>query len=98
MPKSDDDSHTNIGFNTDGGYLETHTLSDNNDKLIFNYKNFSLEWKSDTESKSFRLDGATHKEAVDWISEMSRKFLKKEYTYIFHYITYDIDDASALNY
>jgi hypothetical protein len=68
LPKEDDDSHTNIGFNTDGGYLETHSLSDNYDKLILNYKNFSLEWKSNTESKSFRLDGATHKEAVDWIS------------------------------
>jgi hypothetical protein len=96
LPKADDDSHTNLGFNTDGGYLETHSLSDNNDKLILNYKNFSLEWKSTNESKSFRLDGATHKEAVDWISKISRKSLNKEYEYKFHYeLPYTINNAFA---
>ena len=96
LPKEDDDSHTNLGFDTDGGYLETHSLSENNDKLILNYKDFSLKWKSDTQSKSFRLDGTTHQEAVDWISEMSRTFLNKEYKYKFHYeLPYTIDDVST---
>lgn len=94
LNKEDDDSHTNLGFNTDGGYLETHSLSDNNDKLILNYNKFTLEWKSNKEEISFRLDGATHHTIVKWISETSKTFLNKEYKYNFHYnLPYSISDT-----
>ncbi|WP_379952760.1 hypothetical protein [Dokdonia sp. R78006] len=93
LPKEEDDSHTNLGFNPEGGFLETHPLSDANDKLILNYRNFSLEWKSNTVSKIMSLDGATHKELLLWISNSSREFLNKEYSYKFHYeLPYTIDD------
>lgn len=96
LDKEEDDSHTNLGFNTDGGYLETHPLSDNNDKLILNYKNFNLEWRSNNTSNSFKLEGATHKEVVDWISQMSRSFIDKEYSYEFHYdLPYVVNDDSV---
>lgn len=96
LDKKEDDSHTNLGFDTDGGYLETHPLSDNNDKLILNYKNFSLEWKSNDGSKAYKLDGATHKEVVKWISDTSSTFLNKTYKYKFHYdLPYSINDDST---
>lgn len=96
LPKEADDSHTNLGFNAEGGYLETHPLSSNDDKLILNYKSFSLEWKSKEQSKVFKLDGATHKEVVTWISETSKAALHKEYVYDFHYeLAYAIEDTST---
>ena len=96
LPKEDDDSHTNIGFNTDGGYLETHALSGNSDKLILNYKGFNLEWRSNKGSEVFKLDGATHKEVVKWISDRGLTALNKEYKFKFHYdLPYEIDDAST---
>ncbi|WP_035335775.1 hypothetical protein [Dokdonia sp. PRO95] len=93
LPKKEDDSHTNLGFNPEEAILETHSLSDANDKLILNYKNFSLEWRSDAVSKVIDLDGATHKGLVEWISSNSREFINKEYSYKFHYeLPYSIDD------
>ncbi len=94
LNKEGDDSHTNLGFNTDGGYLETHPFSDDDDRLILHYKNFSLEWKSNEGSKVFRLDGATHKEVVEWISETANTSLNKGYNYYFHYdLPYSINNT-----
>jgi hypothetical protein len=34
VKKQDDDSHTNLGFNTEKGIMYTRALSDNGDQLI----------------------------------------------------------------
>lgn len=95
LNKEEDDSHTNLRFDTDGGYLETHSFSSENDRLILHYKIFSLEWRSNQGATFFKLDGATHKEVVNWISDTSRTFLDKEYVYKFHYdLPYAINNAS----
>ena len=63
-------------------------------KLVLNYKNFNLEWKSNKGEASFKLDGATHKETLSWLSETSKKYLNKEYNYNLHYdLPYRIDDT-----
>ena len=85
LDKREDDSHTNLGFDTDCGIVSTHPLSKNNDSLSLDYKKFTLVWNSSNESTSFRLDGATHQQIVEWISEVSQKFLGKQYDYKFHY-------------
>ena len=55
VKKEADDSHTNLGFDTDGGFLATHSLSEDGDKLVLNYKNFNLEWKSNKGEASFKF-------------------------------------------
>ncbi len=106
LEQKDDDSHTNLGFNSDGGYLETHPLSDTNDTLILNYNNFRLEWKSNRGSTFLKLDGTTHEEVINWISETSMTSINKQYKYNFHYdlpysisntTTFKLLDAGKLN-
>ena len=93
LDKREDDSHTNLGFNTDNGELSTHLLSKNKDRLVLNYQKFTLDWVSLSGTKSFRLDGASHQQVVNWISEMAQTFLNKSYEYKFHYsLPYTITD------
>lgn len=94
LDKKEDDSHTNLGFNTETGCLETHFLSENKDQLLLSYKDFSLLWKSNTDSTSFKLDGMSHKEIMKWLNEISHTFLNKTYTYKLHYdLPYGIDNS-----
>ena len=75
LEKRDDDSHTNLGFDTDNGTLSTHILSKNEDRLVLNYQKFTLDWISLSGSTSFRLDGATHQQVVKWIQKCLKHFL-----------------------
>ena len=94
LDKEDDDSHTNLGFNTDSGCLETHILSENNDQLLLCYQDFSLLWKSDSGTKTFPLDGASHKNVVNWLKETAKTTFDKDYEYTLHYeLPYAIDDS-----
>ena len=93
LDKREDDSHTNLGFDTDNGTLSTHVFSKNKDRLVLNYQKFTLDWVSLSGIKSFRLDGASHQQVVKWISEVSQKALNKPYQYKFHYdLPYTITD------
>jgi len=94
LEKKEDDSHTNLGFNTESGCLGTHMLSKNNDQLLLNYEDFSLVWKSDTAKVSLGLNGTTHKAVIAWIKETSQTYLNKEYHYKLHYdLPYIIEDS-----
>ena len=94
LEKKDDDSHTNLGFDTESGCLGTHILSKNNDQLLLNYESFSLIWKSNTTKVSFTLHDRTHQEVIEWIKETSQSLLKKEYSYKLHYdLPYTINDS-----
>jgi hypothetical protein len=94
LEKQDDDSHTNLGFSTENGCLYSHTFSENSDMLCLDYERFSLEWKSNQGTTSFRLDGASHTEVIIWLSDTSKTFLNKDYHYKFHYdLPYEISDT-----
>lgn len=96
LDKKDDDSHTNLGFNTENNCLETHVLSENNDQLLLSYESFSLIWKSNSGRIDFNLNEATHKEILFWIKETAQTFLNKEYQYNLHYeLPYAIEDSFA---
>ena len=98
LDKKEDDSHTNLGFDTNTGTLSTHILSENKDVLSLNYQKFSLDWNSLHGTSSLPLDGATHKEIVEWISESSQKMLNKKYAYKFHYdLPYSVTDDFTFN-
>jgi len=106
VEKQDDDSHTNLGFNTEKGIMYTRALSDNGDQLILNYNTFSLDWKGVNKTTSISLNGKTHKDVIDWISNSAQKVIGKPYRYAFHYdlpytisddFTFELKDANRLN-
>lgn len=93
VAKKDDDSHTNLGFSIDKSSMETHPLSVYGDILALDYKNFSLNWRSENGSISFPLDGVTHRAVLTWLTETAKTFLNKSYAYEFHYdLPYEIID------
>lgn len=87
LAKKDDDSHTNVGFNKNNGYLETWPLNDNAYKLAFDYTSFSLHWLAEQEkNQSISLDGKTHQEVVRWISQVTAELGSNvPYSYQLHY-------------
>jgi hypothetical protein len=106
VEKQEDDSHTNLGFNTEKGIMYTRALSDNGDQLILNYNTFSLDWRGLHKTSSVSLDGKTHKAIMDWISNSAQKAIGKPYKYAFHYnlpytisddFIFELKDANRLN-
>lgn len=92
--QEDDDSHTNLGFSIDRKCLETHPLSEKGDTLSLGYTSFSLQWNSENETESLALDGASHQAILQWINNLSERFLGKAYSYWFHYeLPYDISET-----
>jgi len=85
LEKEPDDSHTNLGFDTSTGCLQTRELSNLGDKLSLDYKNFNLEWENKNEKVTLDLDGATHGELLKILKKISMTFLNKKYEYAFHY-------------
>ncbi len=85
VPKEADDSHTNLGFSIEKKSIETHPLSENGDILSLDYENFSLRWNSQNNTESLLLDGTTHESVIQWLQDMSQRFLGKSYSYRFHY-------------
>ncbi|QWX83478.1 hypothetical protein H0I23_13590 [Cellulophaga sp. HaHaR_3_176] len=87
LDKKADDSHTNLGFNTKKGYLETWTLSDIGHKLALDYKSFSLYWlRNEEQIETFLLDGKTHKEIVTWIQNVTEVLGRNTpYSFALHY-------------
>ncbi|KAA1246806.1 hypothetical protein [Aquimarina sp. RZ0] len=97
LDKKDDDSHTNLGFNIEKGYIETWPLNDQGDKIAFDYLNFALHWIANSTIRlSISLDGKTHKEIVSWMESLTTALgITRPYVYDLHYdLPYDkITDA-----
>ncbi|MDH7447766.1 hypothetical protein [Aquimarina sp. 2201CG14-23] len=92
LPKKDDDSHTNLGFNSEKGYLETWPLNDQGCKITFDYLNFALHWVANSTVRlSILLDGKTHQEVVSWMESLATTLgLKNPFVYKLHYdLPYD---------
>jgi len=84
----EDDSHINLGWNSDEKRLETHDLSNDGLRLALNYLEYSLDFihpKSGL-GASYPLGGARHHDVMNWISREA-KFagIEKEYTFELHY-------------
>lgn len=98
VEKKADDSHTNLGWSIEKQQLETHPLSKDGDVLALNYNTFSLEWNSPKNNASFMMDGKTHQQVLEWLTNTANSFLNKKYTYDFHYeLPYSIDDSFTFN-
>ena len=87
LDKKDDDSHTNLGFDTQKGFLETWQLNDSGYKIALDYKQFSLHWITNTTTRlTLTLDGKTHGEIVKWMDEVTTALGgNKKYSYKLHY-------------
>lgn len=87
LTKKTDDSHTNVGFNSEKGYLETWPLNDKGYKLGLDYAEFALHWLINDENEQvISLDGKTHQEVVQWIAGVTEVLDKKTpYSYQLHY-------------
>ncbi|MBX2828671.1 MAG: hypothetical protein KTR22_10935 [Flavobacteriaceae bacterium] len=108
LDKKDDDSHTNLGWNTSLPGLETHALSKEEDKLVLDYGTFSLGWsKMGQVSHKISLNGTSHKEVVEWIESISKnEGITQPYQYSLHYelpyaeitddFTFSIEGANRL--
>lgn len=105
VPKEEDDSHTNFGFDVEQLRLLSHPLSSKGDQLALNYKDFSLEWISFNAHNSYPLEGKTHAQALEWLQQMSLTTIAKPYRYKFHYelpysihsdYTFHIDNSADL--
>ncbi len=91
LPKKEDDSHTNLGFSTTEGNMSTHPLNKEGDTLSLNYQRFTLEWSSKNSKNSLRLDGTSHSEIVQWITQTAiEENIKNPFKYDLHYeLPYD---------
>lgn len=84
-PKKDD-SHTNLGFVRQASRLETHPLNSAGIKLCFSYADFSLLWMGEGLEVICELDGKTHAQVLDWLTESAQGLgFGKPYKYNFHY-------------
>jgi len=87
LPKEDDDSHTNLGWDGNNNRLTTHNFGTSNSQLGLNLTNANLEWLNDGEViAEINVKEAKHSEILSWISDESKKHgLNEEYQYNFHY-------------
>lgn len=86
LDKKEDDSHTNLGFSPEKGFMSSRPLSDSGEILALDYNEFALSWISDDSSVSFDLDGRKHSEVLEWITKMVGTLaVDKPYSYNFHY-------------
>ncbi|SHJ07135.1 hypothetical protein [Pseudozobellia thermophila] len=92
LDKKDDDSHTNLGFDAQKGFLETWPLNEEGNKIVLDYLQFSLHWVSnDAVRTTLLLDGKTHGEIVNWLTELTKGLSPdRVYKYDLHYdLPYD---------
>ena len=87
LEKKEDDSHSNLGFDTKNGYLETWPLNDNGCKIALGYKQFSLHWlTNNTTRMTLHLNGKSHADIVQWMDEVTTALGRTDpYSYALHY-------------
>ena len=96
LPRKEDDSHTNIGFNVKDQSFETWNLGEDDLKLVFNLPNFELKWSMGT---AFELNGKNHSSVLEWLKSSSKDFgLEGIYTFEPHYdLPFDWNDDFTFN-
>ncbi|NOQ71121.1 MAG: hypothetical protein GQ574_03905 [Crocinitomix sp.] len=87
LNKELDDSHTNVGWNSDKKRMETHAFGSGNHQLAINLERAHLEWLKDGfATDSIDLQQNTHSSILIWISALAAKNeIKQPYSYNFHY-------------
>ncbi len=82
----EDDSHTNLGWDSEKKKLLTHTFGTKKHQLAISVELGQLEWLQNGSLKSsVSLVESTHLEILDWINNHALKQGLPEYLYEFHY-------------
>lgn len=86
LDKAQDDSHTNVGWNSSEARMETHVFNADN-QLAINVKTAHLEWlKSGLKESEMNLQGSKHSDILVWISDqVTNNEIPKKFDYQFHY-------------
>jgi len=89
VEKKPDDSHTNLGWDSQNKRLTSHALNSEGVRLGLAYEEFSLVLlKGDKEISTFPLPNQNHRQVIDWINtQLSSIGLTEAYIYEFHYET-----------
>ncbi|MEM9000776.1 MAG: hypothetical protein AAGB24_10975 [Bacteroidota bacterium] len=105
VPKQDD-SHTNVGFNTLNQCFETWPINDAGTKLNLDLNAFALKWTGNSQTMIV-LDGKTHDEVVKILSESSKRVgMAQAYQFDLHYelpfswngkYTFELKNSDVLN-
>jgi hypothetical protein len=88
IEQRDDDSQSNLGWNSEFMALTTHPLNKAGSALSLNYPEFKLEWVEPRERimADFELNGKSHAEVLAWIGESAPKAgLEKAYSFSLNY-------------
>lgn len=94
----DDDSHTNLGFETTTARLETHPLNESGSKLAFDYFDFALIWQGGTTQFKLNLADQKHQDVVSWLIQTAKTLsFEAPYKYKFHYdLPYSYQEDSVI--
>ena len=92
IKKADDDSHTNLGWDSSSHRLLTHPFTKKNFQLGLNFDTFDLEWlQNGFVQAQISLTSHTHAEVLNWIhDQVKHNDINATYHYKFHYeLPYD---------
>ncbi len=95
LDKKDDDSHTNLKYNSQKGYLETRPLNSSGCTIALDYNKFALYWLNNNNARlSIYLDQKTHLDVLKWMGKVAQAMdMRKKFQYNLHYdLPYDITD------
>ncbi|WP_027418560.1 hypothetical protein [Crocinitomix catalasitica] len=91
LDKQADDSHTNVGWNSNKNRMETHVFGAQN-QLAINLNSGNIEWlKNGAVSSEASINSNSHNEIVHWIKEQAKENkISNSISYNFHYkLPYD---------
>ncbi|MFD1551681.1 hypothetical protein DNU06_02740 [Putridiphycobacter roseus] len=82
-----DDSHTNLGWESDTNRLTTHVFGRNKNRVALNLETGNLEWFEGKKiTQVLDIEKSTHAENVIWLKAQGVKHhLKTPFEYHFHY-------------
>ncbi|MFT6501041.1 MAG: hypothetical protein ACJASQ_001151 [Crocinitomicaceae bacterium] len=110
LDKKVDDSHTNLGWDTENKRLATHAFGTGNHQVGLNLASVKLEWLNNGEvASTIDLKTATHSEILNWFkAQVEKHNMETVYQYDFHYElpypsisgndTFKIDPSNSLKY
>jgi hypothetical protein len=84
LEKRDDDSQSNMLWNTDEGALYSRK-TDDGQYLTLHLANLSLTWNKESVKHSLELEGRSHGEVCVWLHHIALRFGMEEYDFYLNY-------------
>jgi hypothetical protein len=84
IPRQDDDSHTNIAWDSSQAALRSRITADDQQLSLF-LEDLRLSWTKGELAHSLLLQNRTHGEICVWLHHIALRFDKEEYDFHLHY-------------